>query len=649
MSPDTSFALAAEFPPVTGEQWRAAVDELLAGRDAGLSEDELARRYERQLVTTTYDGIAVQPLYSGTSADGSAEADGLPGFWPFRRGTTLLGGAPGGWDVRQVVDLDRVKGSAPTAALDELERGATSLLVRSAARRRLGPAEVDVDLLDAALDGVYLDLVPIALDSSLGLPAARALMALWERREIEPAAAGGVLGLDPIGAAASDGTSSDPEDLRACADLALACAERWPKVRSWVVDATRYHEAGASDVEELACALSTGVAYLRLLTEAGLDVAAALAQIEFRLAATADQFSTMAKLRASRRLWARVAQVAGAPEAGGQHQHALTSRAMLTRYDTAVNLLRNTTACFAAGVGGAGAITVEPHDLLVDSSPSELGRRMARNTQLLLLEESQLARVIDPGGGSWYLERLTDEMAQRAWSWFQEIEAAGGMAAALETRLVQDRIEETWTRRSERLAVRRETLVGATDFPNGGERIPPRPASSGDHDGRGTAGTAPGSGLPRRRYADDFETLRSRVDDYERGHGSRPAVALVRLGAASAFTARATYASSFFETAGLRTVDLDAGEGTDLGALSEAVSRSGAALACICSSDPVYEEMGASALQALTSAGLARTYAATRPGKLGDQLLEAGADELIWAGCDVLDALRRALDAAGVP
>jgi methylmalonyl-CoA mutase len=650
LSSQEDLVLAAEFPPATSAQWRVAVDRVLAGKDADLTADDLARRFERQLVTTTYDGIAVQPLYTGQDLVTEVRAAGVPGQWPFVRGSTALGGVRDGWDVRQSVELDQVAESGGDLALDHLRHGATSLLLRPDAMGSADAIAVDVDLLDATLDGVDLDLVSIALDSTLGTAGAEALLALWRQRSVDPETVRGVLGLDPIGTAASLGQAPNPTTIEDATALARMCAERWPRVCSWVVDATRYHDAGASDVEELACATATGVAYLRLLLDAGLGLAEAFGQLEFRLAATADQFATLAKLRASRRLWARVAEVLGVRDAGGQRQHVLTSRAMLTRFDPWVNLLRSTTACFAAGAGGADAITVEPHDLLVDPrAPSELGRRMARNTQLLLLEETHLGGVLDPGGGSWYVEWLTESMADRAWAWFREVEAAGGMSPALESGMIQHRIDETWTRRCDHLARRVDTLVGVSDYPNLDDQVSPSPAGSS---ALGSPTGAPSAsrqiGLPRRRYAEAFEELRTRTDHHVRTATTRPAVLLVCLGPASAFTARVTYAKSFFETAGFRTATLDAGQALDLDESRGALARSGAMLACLCSSDRIYAEQGEPSLGVLAGSGLARSYAAARPGTLGDALLAAGADELIYTGCDVLAALDRALRSVGV-
>jgi methylmalonyl-CoA mutase len=217
------------------------------------------------------------------------------------------------------------------------------------------------------------------------------------------------------------------QSLAGLGDLTRRAPAGW---RTVVVDGTVFADAGASAVEELGCAVAAGVAYLRALTSQGLGVDEAFGQLEFRLSATADQFTTIAALRAARRLWDRVGESSGvAPEARGMRQHAVTSSVMTTRHDPWVNMLRTTVACFAAGVGGAEVVTVQPFDAAL-GLPDPFARRIARNTQSLLVEEGSLARVVDPAGGSWYVESLTEDLAQAAWAWFTEIERAGGLVAA---------------------------------------------------------------------------------------------------------------------------------------------------------------------------------------------------------------------------
>lgn len=360
-----------------------------------------------------------------------------------------------------------------------------------------------------------------------------------------------------------------------------------PGLRALTVDALPYHEAGGSAAQELGCALATGVAYLRELTEAGLGTQQALSQLEFRFAATADQFLTVAKLRAARRLWARVAEVCGASQAGAQVQHAVTSPVMMTRRDPWVNMLRTTVATLAAGVGGADAVTVLPFDSAI-GVPDGFARRIARNTSTILIEESHLSRVIDPAGGSWYVERLTDELAHAAWEFFRTIEREGGQAAALRSGLVRERLAETWAARSVRLAARREPVTGVSEFPYLGEkpveRVPVEAPPSG--------------GLPRVRRDEAFEALRARSDSHLAATGGRPRVYLAALGPATAHTARLTFAANLFQAGGIEAVT----DGT--------FEESGAQEVCLCSSDTVYEEQAEATAGTLRAAGARHVFLA---------------------------------------
>jgi methylmalonyl-CoA mutase len=437
----SELALAAGFAEATREQWEA-----LAKGVAG---------------SATYDGITRAPLY--TAAD-AAPDPGLPGLAPFTRGGRSAAGA---WDVRQ-----RHTAPDPRAVLDDLEHGATSLWL----------VGLPVDALPEVLADVHLELAPVTLDAGADfVAAAHKLLEIHADKGIAPADVRGNLGVDPLGWRARTGT--DP-DLDGVAELAKR-AKDFPQLRSVVVDALPYHEAGGSDAQELGCALAAGVAYLRALIP--------VSRLEFRYAATADQFLTIAKFRAARRLWARVSKVVTGT-AHAQQQHAVTSPAMMTRRDPWVNMLRSTVACFAAGVGGADAVTVLPFDSAV-GQPDAFGRRIARNTQSILLEESFVAGVIDPAGESWYVERLTDDLANAAWAVFQEIERAGGLLDALNSGLIANRLEQTWLARKENLANGTDKITGVTVFPNPDEQPLTRPA----------APPPPSGGLPRVRYAEEFE------------------------------------------------------------------------------------------------------------------------------------------------
>jgi methylmalonyl-CoA mutase len=616
---DGEFVLAGGFEAATRDQWMDLVSAVLAKGAAATSPEAVAKLFDKRLLTRTLDGLTIQPLY--TAAD-------LPEGGAPPVGLVRHGGEP--WDIRVRVD-GQGDGSA---AVEELEGGATSVWVDLA-----GADDVTVDTLDRALTGVYLDMVAAILDSGAdGERAAEALIALWERRGIAPDAARAGFGLDPLGAyLRRGGKTSFADDLDTATRLARRCAEGYPQVRAVTVDSTLFHEAGATAVTELGCSLATGVAYLRALTEGGLSVDAACGQLEFRLSATSDQFTTIALLRAARRCWARVAEVAGASaDAARQRQHAVTSQAMTARYDPWNNLLRTTIAAFAAGVGGADAITVAPHDVLLEPGGSPLGRRLARNVSHVLADESSLARVADPAAGSWYVERLTADLAEAAWRWFTEIEEAGGMAAAAESERVQERVERERAARAERVAHRRDGITGVSEFPNVDEEAPvPLDLAEDALDDDKFRPLSP------HRYAEGFEAQRARADRHARERGERPTVFLATLGPLPVHSARAGFATNLFGTAGIRSVTGEPGE----------FSASGASIACLCSSDSLYAEAGASAAAQLKAAGARRVYLAGRPGdeQARAKLTEAGVDEFVFAGGDAVDVVRRALDVLEVP
>ncbi|MFI5757665.1 methylmalonyl-CoA mutase family protein [Streptomyces sp. NPDC051569] len=619
--PDDRLSLAAEFPDPTREQWQGLVEGVLrkTGRDVSgpAAEDALS--------TMLQDGLSTRPLYTAEDAPGDA---GYPGFAPFTRGGRPEGGAVSGWDVRQRhtrADPARTN----EAVLSDLENGVTSLWLA------VGAGGVPVSALATALDGVYLDLAPIALDAGEEFAsAARELLKLYDERGVKREDARGTLGADPVGQLARTGRETADHTAEA-AELAALCHREYPNLRAIAVDALPYHEAGASDAQELGCSLATGVGWLRDLTAAGLSVEAACAQLEFRYAATADQFLTIAKLRAARRLWARVAQACGADDAGAQRQHAVTSPVMMTRRDPWVNMLRTTVASLAAGLGGADAVTVLPFDHAL-GLPDAFARRVARNTSTILLEESHLGRVIDPAGGSWYVERLTDDLARAAWAWFQEIERAGGQRAALRDGLIGERLATTWETRSGRLARRREPVTGVSEFP----QLSQPPVE------RDPAPAAPAGGLPVVRRDEAYEALRTRSDAHLAATGTRPRVFLAALGPAAAHTARATFAASLFQAGGIEPVHDPVS--VDAAAAAEAFTRSGATVACLCSSDALYAEQAAPVAEALTSAGARWVFLAGRPGDLRDTYLAAGVDEFVAAGGDAIAVLTSVLDRMGV-
>ncbi|NEA98797.1 methylmalonyl-CoA mutase family protein [Streptomyces sp. SID13726] len=597
--PDDGLSLAAEFPDATLEQWHGLVAGVL--RKSGKEVSGAAA--EDALSTALEDGLRTRPLYTAHDA---APDPGLPGFAPFVRASRAVGNTTGGWDVRQ---QHQVADNATVLA--DLENGVTSLWLVT------GAGGIPVPSLDRVLEGVYLDLAPVALDAGAEVgPAAQELLRLHEERGVARDAARGSLGADPLGHEARTGRESE---FAPVAELALRCAESYPGLRTLTVDALPYHEAGGSAAQELGSSLATGVAYLRELTEAGLSVEQACAQLEFRYAATADQFLTIAKLRAARRLWARVAEVCGAPGAGAQVQHAVTSTVMMTRRDPWVNMLRATIATLAAGVGGADAVTVLPFDHTL-GLPDAFARRIARNTSTILVEESHLSRVIDPAGGSWYVERLTDELAEAAWRFFRTIERDGGQAAVLRSGRLRTDLATTWAARSKKLATRREPITGVSEFPHLGEKPVERSPAPAPEQG----------GLPRVHRDEAYEELRARSDAHLAATGSRPRVFLAAIGPAAAHTARLTFAANLFQAGGVEPVS----EG--------GFEESGATEVCLCSSDALYEEQADDVAGTLRAAGARHVFLAGRPGQY------SGVDSYVFAGCDAVSVLTATLDRMGV-
>ncbi|GAA4777402.1 methylmalonyl-CoA mutase family protein [Actinomycetospora chlora] len=617
-SPD-ELTLAAEFDTPTREQWRELVAGVLAKSGKEVSPEEA----EAALATVTDDGITIAGLYA--AEDAPDVATGVPGLSPFVRGARAEGQVAEGWLVRQrhAFAPDGAVGDAHDVVMAELENGVSSLwLVLGDAG---GPP---VAALEGLLEGVFLDLAPVALEAGRDTPeAAATLLRLAE--QAGSGAIGGSLGYDPLLDRTQGGPALDQAYRDGLVEHAQAAAAHHPALRTVVADGLPYHRAGGSDAQELGAALAAGVHALRLLTEAGLGTDEAFARIEFRLAATADQFATLAKLRAARRCWDRIGEVAGTSEdARAMVQHAVTSPAMITRRDPWVNMLRTTVAAVGAGLGGAAAVTVLPFDTEL-GRPDEAARRLARNTQALLLEESHLAHVIDPAGGSWYVESLTDALAQKAWEEFTRTERDGGIEAVLDDGSLLARLDETWEQRSTRIARRKDPITGVSEFPNLQEKLPARePLPGADHEG----------GLPRRRYAQVFEELRDRADEAA-STGQRPTVFLATIGALAQYTARVSFTQNLLGAGGVGTVDGPGG--TDPQEIATAFREAGTPVAVIASSDKLYDEHAADVAAALREAGATRILLA------GKKDIE-GVDGTLHAGCDAAGVLRDTLEALEV-
>ncbi|CAJ1498996.1 methylmalonyl-CoA mutase small subunit [[Mycobacterium] kokjensenii] len=617
-------------------RWRSGVAGVLAKssrREPADIENETGGEPERLLDTPVGgpDGFAIHALY--TAIDGLPEQP-LPGQWPYVRGADALRDVNSGWKVAEVFPAGGPGSGADTnaAVLAGMLDGASALTLR------VGDAGVPAAELGRVFDGVYLDLVPVLLDGAGAgdyTAAADTLLTLVDGLAPENRTNLSVdLGADPLTAALAGLAAPSVDEVVA---VAVRIAGR-RGVRSIAVNGPALHNLGAGAAGELSGALAAAVAYLRLLTEAGMSVADAAGQISFRVAADDDQFGTIAKVRALRQLWARVAEVAGAPDAGAAIVHAETSLAMMTQRDPWVNMLRTTLAAFGAGVGGADTVLVWPFDTVIEGgqpgTAATFSRRIARNTQLLLLEESHLGRVLDPGGGSWFIEDLTEKLAQQAWRQFQELEkiaALGGFDAARTH--IGERIAEFAAARAADIAHRRTAITGVNEFPNLDEApLPP------------SATATPATGL--HRYAAAFEALRDRSDAFLARTGARPQVLLLPLGPMAEHNIRTTFAANLLASGGIAVIN----PGTvDAERVAAVIAEAGTPeVAVLCGSDARYGAEAAAVIGAARTAGVGRIYLAGPAAALsGNAETDPRPDDYLTMKIDAVQALSDLLTRLG--
>ncbi len=606
----TSLPFATDLPPVTREDWLKLVEGVLKGA-----------AYDKKLVTPTYEGLAL---------------DALP---PRKVDPAIVAGRAAGapWTIALRVDQPDPAG-AGAQALEDLDGGASGLdLVFAASPQAYGFGLPEGADLDAVLKDVLLDLIDVRLLSGgfRGAEVAQSFAALVAARGFDPAQVKISFGLDPLGDLAATGALPAPwaTQARTFADASARLADKGfagPIARA---DGALYHAAGASDAQELAVVLATAVAYLRAYAEAGVPLDIAAGRIEAALTADVNQTATIAKMRAIRLLWAAVLRESGAA-AAPLKLHATTAWRSMTRRDPYVNLLRTTIAAFAAGVGGADGVTVLPFTQPI-GLPDGFARRLARNTQVMLIEESNVHRVADPAAGAGAVEAHTDGLCEKAWEIFRAIEAKGGLATALESGWLKGEIAAVAARRAKDVATRKAPITGTSEFPILVQAVPevlaPAPAPA----------PAPAGALAAHRIAEPFEALR----DAAEAAATTPSVFLATLGTVADFTARATFAKNFFEAGGLAAPVPDGF--ADRAALVAAFKASGTAFACLASSDAVYAAEAAEVSDLLKEAGATTVWVAGKPAEEA-ALKAAGIGGFIFAGCDALATLKQAQAAAGL-
>jgi len=591
---------------------------------------------------------------------------------------------------------------ANTAILDDLNHGATGVVVRLSAKL-LGDTACcpgcgcgggvivdDLNALDRTFAGVELARTPISISTGPAfLGAAAMLAALYQRRGVASEDVCAQFGADALGTLAARGNlpRSAEAQLKEAAVLAKWASRKYPNVRALTVSTAPYDNAGATAVQELGAALATAVAYLRAMEDVGMSATEAGKQLVFSIAIGADQFLEIAKIRALRALINRVLEASGVAEADRSIKvHARTSRRVLTQRDPWVNVLRTTIGGFAAAVGGADQITILPFDDVIGASDS-LARRLARNTQIILQEEGNLGRVMDAAGGSYYVDRLTTELAEAAWKEFQTVETKGGMLAVLRDGSFAKAIDATWQKRAKDIGRRKTPITGVSEFPHLGEKkverektdtqaleagiLANRQARSSDPTLSSLLGavaaasvdtlvdatvsavaagatlyaiqkalgssTETVSPLHLKRFSAAFEKLRDASDKVLADTGSRPRIFLANMGPIAVHTARATFAQNFFEAGGFEVVNNDGF--ADAESAADAFAKSGATLAVVCSSDAWYETGAVDVAKALKRKLVSRVLLAGNPGAAEATYREGGVDQFIFMGCDVLGTL----------
>ncbi len=647
--------LAAGFPGADEARWLGLVEKVLAGRD-----------FRRALVSETRDGLEVMPLYGQHDPGRHVRTEAKP------------------WTVFQRVDHPDVD-EANRLALADIEGGADGLeLVFPGApgANGYGVRIGSVDDMSRLLDGVDLTRVRLRIDGGYeSRPAMAMVIALVRNLGLDVRRIG-IVGLSDAGNGLfADGRLvTSYENVRAwTTDLGHYLVDEGLNVAPFVGDGRAVHAGGGSEAQELGYCLASGLEHLRVVESGGVSLEDARRFVTFSLAADDDQFSTMAKFRAMRLVWDRVQEACGMTPAPAA-VHAETAWRMMTKRDPWVNLLRTTVATTAAGLGGADSVTVMPFTSAI-GLPDAFARRLARNTQLVLIEESGLARVADPAAGSGYVEALTAAFAEAAWKEFQAIEEEGGIIRSLISGSFQARVIDVREKRGRDVARRKEPITGVSEYPFLAEL----PVSTLEPDredvemsGSGLDLPEPGSGeryaalvaavregatiadmvatigqewvrsvqVPKMRLAEPFERLRDASDRMLKGTGRRPAVFLATLGRMAEFTARAAFARNAFEAGGIEAVGGKVHDGLD--ALIDAFRESRAEIACVCGTDEAYGERGVEVAAALKAAGAQGVWLAGRPGEREAEFRAAGMDAFVFAGCDILSELTGAHERLGL-
>lgn len=700
---ETSLDILRDFPPVSHAKWLEKVEQDLKGRP-----------YDKALIKKTYENIDIQPMYFQSDLEGLLHVDSQPGEAPFVRGGSASGFVVKPWEVAQEItepDPDAFNRAART----DLSRGQTSLniVLDSATQNGRDPDRADPD--EVGRGGLSLACLGDARTAFTGIDwsaqewrlaagpagiAATALLAAFfmeEGRDIGTMS--GCIGMDPLGVLVRQG--SLPLSLQS-AYAHMAALTRWaairaPKLRTIVVDVSAYQESGGNAVQDIACALATGAEYIRELSRRGLSADTVASRMSFEFAIGADFFMEIAKFRAARLCWCQVVDAFGGGEQAARMRiHARTSRWNKTMVDPWVNMLRVSTEAFSGIAGGVDSMHVGPFDEIF-RQPNEFSRRIARNVHILLREEAHFDKVIDPAGGCWYVEQLTAQLADKAWTMFQQIEGQGGMFKALAANWPQAEVAAVAAKRAKNIAIRTDRFVGTSMYPNLQEqkqiavpcdqtafRQTRRQALVAwkeqrqtaafdkaladlcqllDSDGEALveaaiaaarAGATVGeifghsavgqqeSGIQTlhvHRGAEPFERIRQATEAYAEQHdGLVPKIFLANMGPIPQHKARADFSTAFLNVAALETIT---NSGFDsVAAAAEAALTSGARAMVICSTDATYPEIVPELARRVKEADPGMmVILAGYPKEYIEAFSQAGVDEFLHIRANALELL----------
>jgi methylmalonyl-CoA mutase len=683
-----------DFPQPSAEEWRAAAESLLKGAP-----------FDKVMRTPLPEGITLEPIFSRDVLSDLPQAASWPGTGDYLRGTDPLGYRAEPWHIAQELPYGE-PAEFNAVLLADLMRGQSAVnlnfdLATLAGKDpdEAGPGEVgacglslaSLEDVRTAFAGVIPDAIPFYLRTgAMGLPVAALFFAWLQETGVDLAKVSGGFALDPLAVWAASGQI--PCDLAHLFDdqavLARFCLDHAPQMRAVGVTTLPYHQAGAHAVEEIGAALASGSAYLGQLIDRGLTADEAARQIAFSLSVGPQFFVEIAKFRALRVLWARVVRAfGGGDEAARIRVHARTGLYNKTHNDPYVNMLRTTTEALSAVIAGVDSLNVGTFDEVI-RVPGDFARRNARNTQIILQEECELTAVADPAGGSWAVEWLTDQVAEKAWECFQEIEAEGGMIASLQKGRFLDRVLATDHARHKLFEQRRISLVGTNTYPNAdevplegelpnytevwerraGEIIDQRNGLATEEDEvvlaaledlsvadgadrmmlarhafsvGATLGEvrralfvarAPGSAIrrfPSRRLATAYEALRSVCREAKKAFGRGPRIYLTNLGPLRRHKLRADFTRSFFATGGFEIID---GPGiTDPAAAVEGFAAADADMTVVCGTDDDYASLFPAVAGALKAAYPdLPVLLAGQPGENETTFRAAGMDDFIF-------------------